>query len=284
MARKVENNHHNMDRDLGDAWKSAGDLSHHEPELDEGIGLFFGFAAIAFAVVSALMFITLYLVAPRLAQFHPYLPKGIAFLMFALIAIVAMMLLLIYMTVSTGRNLLPPFFSRKGKDKDLIIFITPFAVKLGGLIGMSTDRIASSFLKVNNAIVAASQRNVKSRGVLLLLPRCIQHSKCNQKVEIDINNCKDCGLCDISDIIKICEDNSVEPFVATGGNLARKLIKEKRPSGVIGVACERELLSGIQDTAGLPVYGIANIRPDGPCKDTKVDLMKVDEAIKAFIK
>jgi len=167
---------------------------------------------------------------------------------------------------------------------ELIMFITPFAVKVGGFIGVSTDRIASSFVKVNNAIVVASQRNVSSKSVLLLLPRCIQHAKCRQKVEIDINNCKDCGLCDIADIIKICESNSVEAFVATGGNLARKLIKDKRPSGVIGVACERELLSGIQDTAGLPVYGIANQRPDGPCKDTKVDLSKVEEAIKAFIK
>ncbi len=284
MAHNIRHNNHNMDRDLGDAWKSSEDLSHHESELDEGIGLFFGFATTAFIITSSLIFVTLYLVYPRLAEFHPYLPKGFAYLMFVLVAIFAITLLLIYLTVATGRNLLPSFFSKKGRDKELIMFITPFAVKIGSLIGVSTDKIASSFVKVNNAIVVASQMNVQSRSVLLLLPRCIQDAKCNQKVEIDINNCKDCGLCDIADIIKICENNSVEAFVATGGNLARQLIKEKRPSGVIGVACERELLSGIQDTAGLPVYGIANMRPDGPCKDTKVDLTKLDEAIKAFIK
>jgi hypothetical protein len=49
------------------------------------------------------------------------------------------------------------------------------------------------------------------------------------------------------------------------------------------VACERDLSSGIQDSYPLPVFGVLNSRPQGPCYDTLVDLEKVEEALKTFL-
>jgi uncharacterized protein len=48
------------------------------------------------------------------------------------------------------------------------------------------------------------------------------------------------------------------------------------------VACERDLSSGLVDTYTLPVLGIPNERPFGPCFNTRVDLEKVKEAIAFF--
>jgi hypothetical protein len=45
------------------------------------------------------------------------------------------------------------------------------------------------------------------------------------------------------------------------------------------VACERDLTSGIQDAYTLPVIGILNERPFGPCFNTSVDISKVAEAL-----
>ncbi len=67
--------------------------------------------------------------------------------------------------------------------------------------------------------------------------------------------------------------------VATGGTLARKVIVEKRPKLVLAVACERDLTSGIKDCYPLPVIGILNERPFGPCFNTVVDVSKIDEAL-----
>lgn len=278
-VRKEEKNQHH----LGDAWSSEEDLALHQGEIDEGIGLFFGFASVAFILLSFSLFLAIYLISPRLSELHPRLPHLLTYAVAGLLSLVVLILVLTFLTVATGRRFLPGFFTLAGKDKGLIMMLTSPAVKLGGWIGVSRDRIASSFIKVNNALVVTSTRGGGQRGILLLLPRCIQHSKCKQKVEIEINNCKDCGLCDIAEIIRICEDHSVEAFVATGGNIARKLIMQKKPSAVIGVACERELLSGIHDTSGLPVIGIPNLRPEGPCIDTRVDLVKMEQAIKAFM-
>jgi hypothetical protein len=71
--------------------------------------------------------------------------------------------------------------------------------------------------------------------------------------------------------------------VATGGTLARRIIVERRPKLIIAVACERDLSSGIQDSYPLPVFGITNHRPHGPCYDTEVDLERVEEALKLFL-
>lgn len=268
---------------LGDAWRSE-DISAHEGDIDEGPGLFLRFVSSALFIAGLGAYLLLYLISPRLAQLHQSFPVLIAYLLSGLLLLVVLLLSLTFLTVLMERSFFPPFLKAGQREKGLIMLLTPFAVRIGKWFGVSKDRVASSFIKANNSIVIATRRGDGTRSVLLLLPRCIQHSKCKQKVEIDITNCKDCGLCDIADIIRVCEENGVESYVATGGNLARKLIKEKRPAGVIGVACERELLSGIHDTSGLPVIGIPNLRPEGPCIDTRVNLEKVEEAIRAFIR
>jgi hypothetical protein len=49
---------------------------------------------------------------------------------------------------------------------------------------------------------------------------------------------------------------------------------------VIGVACERDLLSGIRDVRHkLSVLGITNTRPNGPCRDTQIDLAELEGAL-----
>jgi hypothetical protein len=71
--------------------------------------------------------------------------------------------------------------------------------------------------------------------------------------------------------------------VATGGTLARKIVVDKRPDIIIGVACERDLTSGIQDSYPLPVFGILNRRPNGPCYDTDVDLELIERGMQIFL-
>jgi hypothetical protein len=80
-------------------------------------------------------------------------------------------------------------------------------------------------------------------------------------------------------LVDIGRKYAVDISVATGGTLARKVIVEKRPKLVLAVACERDLTSGIKDCYPLPVIGILNDRPFGPCFNTGVDVSKIDEAL-----
>ena len=83
--------------------------------------------------------------------------------------------------------------------------------------------------------------------------------------------------------MKLADEYGFTFFVATGGTLARQIIKEKRPKLVLAIACERDLMSGIQDVYPLPAVGVLNIRPNGPCYNTKVDLDEVKKVLQSVI-
>jgi|SRR5208283_2715855 len=120
------------------------------------------------------------------------------------------------------------------------------------------------------------------RKILLLLPHCLQISNCDIRLTFNVGNCKRCGKCEIKDLIGIAEEMGLDIFVATGGTLARRIVSDVRPDAIVAIACERDLSSGIVDTYPLPVFGITNERPSGPCLNTRVDLTKVREALKIF--
>jgi hypothetical protein len=71
--------------------------------------------------------------------------------------------------------------------------------------------------------------------------------------------------------------------VATGGTLARRVVVETNPELIVGVACERDLASGIVETYPIPVIGILIDRPEGPCVNTRVNVDKVNEALETFL-
>ena len=72
-------------------------------------------------------------------------------------------------------------------------------------------------------------------------------------------------------------------YIVTGGEMARRIIEEKAPDAVIGVACERDLLAGIRDLRpGIQLIGIPNLRPEGPCRDTLIDFNELEQAVGVF--
>ncbi|RMG01969.1 MAG: DUF116 domain-containing protein [Nitrospirae bacterium] len=144
----------------------------------------------------------------------------------------------------------------------------------------SKEALQRRIIDMNNRLVLGEGH--KTRRILLLLPHCLQIDKCDIRITHNIHNCKKCGRCEIKDLIEIADENNLDLFVATGGTLARRIVKDLRPEAIVAVACERDLSSGIVDTYPLPVLGIPNERPYGPCLNTQVDLERVKEAIQAF--
>lgn len=160
----------------------------------------------------------------------------------------------------------------------------PVALRLGNLLGLDKDKIKSSFIEVNNQLVKGRDLTVQPEQIMILAPHCLQRVECPHKITIDAYNCKRCGKCPIDDLHRVAERYGVKLVVATGGTLARKFIKTYRPRAVVAIACERDLTSGIQDANPLPVLGVLNIRPEGPCLNTQVNLSMVEEAVCHFLR
>jgi hypothetical protein len=162
--------------------------------------------------------------------------------------------------------------------------LLPVLVGVGRLVGLKKEDVQHAFVAVNNEIVMAQCRNGRPpRRILLLMPHCLQNSECKVKITFTVENCKRCGKCPIKDLLDLTSRYGVELAVATGGTVARRIVLDKRPDLIIAVACERDLTSGIQDTTPLPVYGIFNERPFGPCMNTRVSIERVEAVLREVV-
>lgn len=184
------------------------------------------------------------------------------------------------MQIITGRAL---FGARKISSLAVRLFL-PVSEVLGRFLHIDTQKVRASFIQVHNDMTERAQKTYEPQDILVLLPHCIQHHDCAIRVSADITRCKNCGKCDVGALISLANRYGVSLAIATGGTIARRIVVEKKPKMILAVACERDLASGIQDTHPLPVYGILNERPHGPCIDTKVSLELFEEALKRFIK
>jgi len=154
----------------------------------------------------------------------------------------------------------------------------PLLMLAGSFSREKKESLQGLVIRLNNRLVIREGHRAR-KLLLLLLPHCLQVDQCKIRLTHNVRNCERCGKCEIRDLIGIADGRGIDLFVATGGNLARRIVRDVTPEAIVAVACERDLSSGIADTYPLPVIGIPNERPFGPCLNTRVDLAKVEEAI-----
>jgi hypothetical protein len=164
-----------------------------------------------------------------------------------------------------------------------LFFLYPIVLLIGRLTHITQEKIQRSFIEVNNQLVRSRGVKAKSDELLLLLPHCLQNDNCSYKITHNIDNCRRCGRCQIAQILELSSARGVPAVVATGGTLARRAVKKYTPRMVVAVACERDLSSGVLDSFPLPVLGVLNERPEGPCYNTRVDLRALQEALDLFL-
>ena len=226
-------------------------------------------------IVVAIIFLAWWIPNRGLANIHPNLPHIVGIIMVVLSGAAILGTGLLVLTTALGKDIFLTRFMRLV----VIKFLLPVIEFVGRVIGLDKDNIRQSFIAMNNSLVTSQRMKVRPDMILVLLPHCIQLSDCEIKVTGDIHKCLQCGRCSIKGLVDISYKYNIAISVATGGTLARKVIVEKRPKLVIAVACERDLTSGIKDCYPLPVIGILNERPFGPCFNTVVDVPKIDAAL-----
>jgi len=239
------------------------------PEKMTLVGLL-GLTGLLVSAVIALFYVVPYY---GFGNIYSRLPLIMGMVMGGLGAVIIVAILLLIVVTLLGHDV--PF-SKKLRSlavKNLL----PALVFVGRLVGLRREEVQHAFVAVNNELVMAQCRNGHPPNkILLLMPHCLQDKDCTVKITHRVENCKRCGKCPIKDLLELSEKYGVDMSVATGGTIARRIVIEKRPDLIIAVACERDLTSGIQDTTPLPVYGVFNQRPFGPCLNTRVAIDRVE--------
>ncbi len=241
--------------------------------------LFVGLVVGAGTVVVSFLLLTLILPVIGLANIHPWAPYVFSMLVGGLILLTVWATFGLIINIHLGHS--PLHFAKiRGLTIKLLL---PLMTLVGKLLGIPKDRIRSSFIKVNNDLVSSPGKLYKPEELLLLMPHCLQNSRCKMRLTYSIDNCKRCGECPIDALLELSDRYGIHLAVATGGTIARRIVVERRPRMILAVACERDLASGIQDTYPLPVFGVMNFRPHGPCFDTNVSLEALENAIRKFM-
>ncbi len=248
-------------RVLGDEWRDwDGELGSQN--ISEGKNTFLYLSMVVLFSIIMLAALFWYLIFPRFESFGRVWAILVSFLFIGTGVFVLTWYILLLIAVLSKKNYVNICLT---KGSSLLFFILPLVLRFAASLGISRDRLSHSFIRVSNTLVKAETAG--SGPVLALFPRCLKKDIRQQA-------------------ISLCEEFPDVVFnTATGGSVARKIIRETAPRAIVAVACERDLLSGIQEIAPrIPVIGIPNNRPYGPCKDTIIEISELRSALDFFHK
>lgn len=253
--------HIDVDRRLGHEWDEwDGRPLPNRGDYDSPPGLFFGWSAAALAAVFAAAALGLYLLAPRLALLHPAVPTVLWIALGTAATLCLAWWAVLFLSYRAGRALLPERLAERGPFLRLMRLTSRLAQRFG-----RRDWVENAAVKVYNALALVRGRKVGTGELLLLIPRCLSKET-------------------LDGVLGVAGRYGVPVFVATRGQLARRVIRERRPRAVVAVACERDMVSGLHDVAGkVPVLGLTMTLPAGPCKDALLDLGKLEDWVKSYV-
>jgi hypothetical protein len=253
--------HIEVDRRLGHEWDEwDGKPLPNLGDFDSAPGLFFLWAAGTLAVCLSLVAALLYLLGPRLGLLVPALPTALWLTLGGTAMVTWAWMTLIVGSFLVRKPLLPERLAERGPFLWLMRGTSKVADRFG-----RRDWVENAAVKVYDFFASSRERKVGKGELLLLIPRCLS------KTALD-------------GVLAIAGKYGVAVFVATRGQLARRVIRERRPRAVVAVACERDMVSGLTDVAGkVPVLGLTMSLPAGPCKDAGLDLGKLEHWVKTYL-
>ena len=143
--------------------------------------------------------------------------------------------------------------------------------------------IDKQFVSLSNMMTKLRKKKCPPEALLLLFPHCIQNSKCKQNIKHDLNECKRCGKCKVKDLLEVSEEYGISIAIASGGRIALKRVMAEEVQGVVAIACEKELRTGLMAAMPKAIFAVPNLRPNGYCVDTDVYMDDVLKAIERFL-
>ena len=253
--------HIETDRRLGHEWDEwDGNPLPNAGDFSAPPGVFFRCAALTLVLGFAGLGAVLFLLAPRLGLVAPALPGVLAWVLAASGGLAVAWYAVLILSFYGGVVLLPEALLERGPYLQLMN-LTSFVARLFG----RRDWVEHAAIDVYNGLATRRGRRVGKGELLVLIPRCLSRQA-------------------LEGVLEIAGRYEVPVFVATRGQLARRVIRERRPRAVVAVACERDMMTGLRDVAGkLPVLGLTMRLPNGPCRDAMLDLDVMDRWVRGLV-
>lgn len=248
------------DRKLGHEWYGwDGNVETHEGFIEEPKRLFFGIVAFTFGLVFLVACLLVWGFYPRLQSIHPM----VATASLAVLAAFAGLFAVWFGSVPFALLMKKPNKLANSVSMHFMRMFDFFA-SVSKRCGISKDRLGYSLLEIHNELIRMRIRRTTSGRLLVLSPRCLDRENADQ-------------------IRALSTEYDCDFYMAPTGAQARQKVVQAKPAAIIGIACERDLISGIRDVGSyFPVLGVTNKRPIGPCKGAFIDMAELRSAIDVF--
>jgi hypothetical protein len=237
-------------RVLGDAWR-GWDASRDRgaTEIRNGAALYLGLFLLLTAVLVLAWLVLLWLAQPRLSALglDATALQGLDAAGTAAIALPGLLVLLVAAGFRTPRGAARLL-------QRVVVSSWPGVDAAGRLLRLSRDRLSHSYLRVTNRLALQTGAAHPGRELLILAPRCLRP---DMRFSLQA----------------LAGEYGARCEIVGGGEQARERIARLRPSGVLAVACERDLVEGVRGVAPrVTVLSLPNRRPDGPCRNSEIDV------------
>lgn len=249
------------DRKLGDEWTDwNGEMDPSGLVIDEKRTTFLVLASIVLFLYIFLLFLGWYMIKPRVEDLSPAVATLMGLTLISLtIGLIISVIVESVLLYAFKKSLFPYRWIQK-----FFLALLPKAIWLGARLGINRDRVGNSFIKMHNLITESFAKKLNTSRLLILLPRCLKKEAR--------------GL-----LLNRINGGNVNVCTVAGGEEARETIRHYRPTLILAIACERDLMSGLKDVAErIPVLAIPNRRPEGPCKNTDFSVTELDEALQCI--
>jgi hypothetical protein len=147
-------------------------------------------------------------------------------------------------------------------------------------LGVEEKELFQLYVEAKNRSLRKSYASTPYNQRVVLLPQCLRAKDCPAEIGQYGYECRQCGKCNVSKIIKLTRNLGYKGmFIMPGGSLAKKILLELKPKASLGVACYKELVMGsyLCEKVGIIGQGVELLK-DG-CINTVVNMKSLKKAI-----
>jgi hypothetical protein len=139
-----------------------------------------------------------------------------------------------------------------------------------------------SFCEWNNQRVMRAFRGKPKRKAMVLLPHCIQATKCKAPVVNSLQSCLKCGKCVVEDAAQEAAKRNWDVKISPRSRAAYIEARKFHPDIIIAIACTDRLVKGLIKLPEIPSFTIPLDLPHGMCVDTTFDFQRLLQVMDAF--
>ncbi len=148
------------------------------------------------------------------------------------------------------------------------------------IFGVGGDWMAQTLVALKNHVGKEEFKEIAFNERAIFVPQCIRSATCPAKSDYEGLHCISCGQCTIGELKKEAEDMGYMFFVAPGSSLVKRMVKQYKPKGALGLGCLFEIKEFLILMIRMNVAAYGVVLATSGCVETTFNIEKLRTAMR----